>query len=147
MASYCFIVSIVVLCTTIAITSGAPRPIESRINEGLQRHLESHDRANVVIVLVGGVTDVIEKYTNNGQPLNSTQIQAMVSGLIEHATQAQKRIGQVLKERAEDYEGRPTYLWISNEIGVKNATKNLITDLAAMPEIHEIRLEGIITLD
>ena len=147
MVSSCFIVTIMVLGTSIAITNGAPRPTESRISEGLQHHLESHDRANVMIVLVGSVTDVTEKYTNNGQPLNSTQIQAMVSDLIQHAAQAQKRIAQVLNERAKDYEGRPSYLWISNEIGVKNATTKLITDLAVMSEIQEIRLEGIITLD
>ena len=61
MVSSCFIVTIMVLGTSIAITNGAPRPTESRISEGLQHHLESHDRANVMIVLVGSVTDVTEK--------------------------------------------------------------------------------------
>ncbi|CAF1415514.1 unnamed protein product [Adineta steineri] len=59
-----------------------------------------------------------------------------------------KPIRDFLRKRPQDYEGEPVYFWMDNTIYVKNATKNLIKDLAKIAEIRTIRLEDhSVTLD
>lgn len=118
-----------------------------KISKDLQRHLENHDRADVMIVLAANNNDIIEKYNNKDRALDPTQTQSMIDELMQHAAQSQQHIRQVLEKRPDDYERKPSYLWIVNQIGLTKASKQLIIDLSVLPEIQTIRLQIIATLN
>ncbi|CAF0881466.1 unnamed protein product [Adineta ricciae] len=88
----------------------------------------------------GSLTDVTHESSGkmNGE---------LTSYLEKNADQSQKPILEFPNKRTQDYGEKPKSFWIINLIHLQNVTKDLIEDLATMPEVKQIRLEGYATTD
>jgi hypothetical protein len=67
----------------------------------------------------------------------------MVNNLETFAEQTQQQVKDLLAERPSAYKGEAQYFWINNSVNIKKATGKLILELAALPNVCEIRTEEI----
>ncbi|GLE04502.1 hypothetical protein PINS_up013457 [Pythium insidiosum] len=68
-------------------------------------------------------------------------VQAMVEGLQQHARQSQRLVLEALDIANETTYDDVTSLWISNEVSIRGATKEVLESVHELPVVGRIRIE------
>jgi subtilisin family serine protease len=139
--------SVVASTSAIAIDETRTAPI---VSPGVHRALRSQTTVNLVLTLKETTSSVLSTTFEAEFSSRGEKIAGIVESLELHANTTQTEVTKVLSEEADGLFTSARSFWISNQIYVQDATVNLLTKLASLSSIYEIREELVLpvpTLD
>ncbi|ODN02581.1 Bacillopeptidase F [Orchesella cincta] len=128
----------------VAALVGAAFSIPARkIDGGLVSSLETKQVANVMVNFVGGNVKVISAIENMKFASRTQRITTLKANLKSQAEISQQNVQNFLKNQKSHFKS----FWISNQIFIRGATKQIVEAISSFAEVAEIHEERIIELD
>ncbi|KAF0696387.1 Aste57867_12853 [Aphanomyces stellatus] len=109
-----------------------------KVTLDLQEAFETSDHVNIMVAMKESTEQI-------------KMVQGDKQGYMEKLmafTEAQQRpVKDLLAQYPGEYTGTPTFFWITDEVAVPGATAQLVSRLAAIDSVKEIRTEVIAHID
>ncbi|CAL8090440.1 unnamed protein product [Orchesella dallaii] len=116
---------------------------ESKIDRALLSSLETKQVANVMVSFVGGNVKVVSGIENMKFASRTQRITTLKADLESQAEVSQENVRNYLTAHKSHFKT----FWISNQIYITGATRQLVEAIVSFPEVAEIHEERIIELD
>jgi subtilisin family serine protease len=127
----------------ITVLVGVAFATSNKIHPTLANSLNSKKTANIIISFVGGNTQVVNAIEIQSFQTRTQRLNSLASSLKTHAKQSQQQVLSFLKSKSVQHKS----FWISNQIYIVDADKNLVEAISNFPEVSIVEEERIITLD
>lgn len=116
-----------------------PSGFAGEIGEGVHEAVASGVAPDIIVEMSG--TADLDGVPEMGDRVS--RLEHVRNTLTDHADASQAEVRRLLSDMGQPY----TVLWINNSISVENADADLIAQLAEIPAVAKIRLEGRVELD
>jgi subtilisin family serine protease len=127
----------------IAALVGVAFATTDKIHPVLANSLNSKQTANIMVSFVGGNAQVVNAIETRSYQTRTQRLNSLTASLQAHAQQSQKNVLSLLKSKSVQHKS----FWISNQIYISGADRQLVKAIAAFPEVRIVEEERIITLD
>jgi len=121
-------------------------PSVGKVNLSLQKSLQTKARANILVSFADGTASALNQVSSRRFSSRGEQATAVYNALNAQAAISQKSVLEMLNS-PRVFATKVQSFWISNQIFVEGADKNLIDSLASMDEISLIEEDQIIRLE
>ncbi|KAJ0393634.1 hypothetical protein P43SY_005600 [Pythium insidiosum] len=132
------LLSLAALCSSAAAT---PSVVDRRVHRALQQH----DKVNILVTMKQP-KNVLESFQESAYPSRTKRIEALRSELQKTNTEALSPLaGLLAKESFSGVEMKP--FWITPRAAIKDATPEMIQQIASLPGVEKIEEQRIIYLE
>ncbi|CAK4629805.1 unnamed protein product [Aphanomyces euteiches] len=105
-----------------------------KVTEGLQEAFETNDYVDIIVTMSKS-TDEIEAVPG--------ETQSFVEKLQAFTEKQQKPVKDLLTSHPDQFHGKPTFFWITNSISIPQASSKLVSEIAEIDGVKEIRLPEV----
>ncbi|OQR92002.1 serine protease family S08A, partial [Achlya hypogyna] len=127
-----------------AAVAGVVAADASKIHRKLLQDFETESGVNVIVEFKGTVDEVINIPSKLEAATVASRADFVRSALVEHAETAQAGAIRLLQTHSKLESALSTkQLWISNSLAIANAPKDLVDQLAKLPEVKAVRREAM----
>lgn len=131
--------SILIVAALIGVTAST----NLKIDASLLRVLNNNQGANVLVNFAGGNKAALNFIAGRAFADRTEKINHLKAALESHAFTSQKNVQLFLNKNGVEFKS----LWISNQIVIKKAPKEVVVKLAQFPEISKIWEEPTVKID
>lgn len=121
----------------------------TKIDAGLKEILEGNGQASILVSMKAGTKDILDNLTRISFSSRTERSQALYDSLTARARNSQGQMLTFLSSpstlKAFQF-GKVQSLWITNQIGIQDASEEFIELLASMDEISQIQEDEIVYL-
>ncbi|ODM92447.1 Bacillopeptidase F [Orchesella cincta] len=115
-----------------------------KMNQPLSQALKNEKVTNVVVTFKEGTSQLIRSFsTARSFASHAQKVTTLKSSLEVLATNTQQNAISILQGNGTKFQS----FWISNQLFIKDASRELINALAALPEVSQVRKEKIISIE
>lgn len=114
------------------------------IHPGVHRALRAQATVDLVLTIADGIEAPLSSSLESESTSRGDKIEKLVKSLQAHATKTQGDVTAVLAQEADNLYEDVKSFWISNQVYVKGATVPLLTKLASLSSVYEIREELVL---
>jgi len=132
----------IVLMALTATALGRPGDL-NKVDSVLQQTLEKKLTANIFVSFTEGTAAVLAAVSSTRFPTREDRLIALKGALVENAETSQVNVNSMLSDLGASFE----VLWITNQVYVREADITLVSKLAKMDEVSQVREEEVIPLD